>query len=334
MDAVPGGAIWVRFPRYIGDGIMIHRALEPLRAAGHILVAWGPPPVMELFQGTACYGATVPDPPERPGAWAMAKILRAHSCTGVISLARSQRAAFAALLGRIPLRIGWREGGGALLCSHALAFKTLGGHQQDRYARLLRKAFPDLPDAPFVPFRPREAARAEAERLLAGLPGPFVALALGAASPAKRVAPAVWKELCGLLLAQGRSIVLLGAGREDEACAAAVRAGVPGALDLTGKASLSVAAEVIRASEGLVGNDSALCHLAAACGMPTVVAFGPTAAGVTIPQGAWVRAVHAPGVPCLGCLRQVCPLPAHPCMNDLRAADLAAALEDARPARS
>ena len=330
MDVVPGGAIWVRFPRYIGDSIMIHRALEPLRAGGHVLVAWGPAHVMELFQGTAYYGATVPDPPERPGAWAVAKDLRAHGCRGVISLARSQRAAFAALLGCIPLRVGWREGGGALLCTHALGFKALGGHQQDRYARLLRTAFPDLPEAPFVPFQPREAARAEAERLLAGLPAPFVVLALGAASPAKRVATKVWKELCGLLQAQGRSIVLLGSGREDEACAAAIRAGVPDVLDLTGKAPLSVAAAVVRASAGLVGNDSALCHLSAACGRPTVVAFGPTATDVTIPLGTWVRAVHAPGVPCLGCLKQVCPLPAHPCMNDLRAADLAAALEDAQ----
>ena len=330
MERIPSGALWVRFPRYIGDSVMIHRALEPLRAKGFPLVAWGPGHVMELFQGTGCYGATVPDPPEKPGALATAARLRAHDCRGVISLARSHRATFAALLARIPLRVGWKEGGGSLFCSHALRFKALGGHQQDRYDKLLRKAFPGLPEVSFIPFRPREEAQSEAERLLAGLPGPFIACALGAASTSKRLPAEIWKDLGARILAQGCSLVLLGSGAEDEACAAAVREALPAVLDLTGKAPLSVAAGVIRASGGLVGNDSALCHLAAACGVPTVVAFGPTAREVTIPKGAWVRSVHAPGVPCLGCLRQVCPLPGHPCMTGLRAADLAAALEEAR----
>jgi hypothetical protein len=42
MLDVPPRAAWVRFPRFMGDAVMIHMALEPLCAAGILLVPWGP----------------------------------------------------------------------------------------------------------------------------------------------------------------------------------------------------------------------------------------------------------------------------------------------------
>ena len=330
MDRIPDKAIWVRFPRFIGDGIMIHRALEPLRAVNSVLVAWGPAQVMELFQGTSYFAATVADPPTKQSAWAMASLLKAHRPLGVLSLLRSQRANLAALLAGVPLRVGWREGMGRLICSHSLSFKSLAGHQQDRYAKVLNKAFPDLPIAPFVPFCPRSGAQAVADALLADVPAPFVVFSLGAMSSSKRLGGKVWIALGELILKLGWSLVLLGSTLDDQASAKAISAALSPVHDLTGKTSLAVAAGIMRKSMGLFGNDSALSHLAAACAVPTIVAFGPTEANMTAPRGAWVRVVRREELSCLGCQEGVCPIPGHPCMEDLRPEELLVALEAAR----
>jgi ADP-heptose:LPS heptosyltransferase len=330
MDSIPDKAIWVRFPRFIGDGIMIHRAIEPLRDMNSTLVAWGPAQVMELFQGNPGFAATVADPPSKQSAWKMARLLRAHRAQGVISLLRSQRANLAALLAGVPLRVGWREGMGRLICTHSLSFKATPGHQQERYAILLRTSFGELQTSSFVAFSPRLSAQVEAEALLAEVQRPFVVFSLGALSSSKRLGRKVWTALGEQVLARGWSIVLLGATVDDQGCAQYLSSQIKPVHDLVGKTSLAVAAGVIRKSQGLFGNDSALSHLAAACGIPTVVAFGPTEVSMTAPVGAWVRVVRREELACLGCQEGACPLPDHPCMEDIRADDLLAALQEAR----
>ena len=248
MDRIPENAIWVRFPRFIGDGIMIHRAVEPLRSMNTTLVAWGPAHVMELFQGHPGFATTVADPPGKQSAWEMARLLKAHRPRGVLSLLRSQRAILAALLARVPLRVGWRDGMGWLICTHSLAFKAIPGHQQERYARLLQRAFPELPVASFVPFQPRRSAQVEADALLAEVQRPFVVFSLGALSSSKQLGKQVWGALGERILAQGWSIVLLGATTDDQACAQEITARLSPVHDLVGKTSLAVAAGVIRNS--------------------------------------------------------------------------------------
>jgi ADP-heptose:LPS heptosyltransferase len=329
MDRIPEGAIWVRFPRFIGDSVMIHQAIAPLHALGPDLVAWGPAHVMELFRGAPGYAATVSDPPVKPNAFAMGALLRKHRARGVICLARSQRATTAALLARIPIRVGWREGMGGLICSRSIRFKSLAGHQQERYGQLLRAAFPGLPEASSAPFRPRPEAQVEADALLAKVPLPFVVFSLGAMSANKRLSSAVWIELGRKLLDQGRAVVLLGSTQDDLACAQSIRTVIGEVHDLAGKTSLAVAAGVIRRASTLFGNDSALSHLAAACATPTVAAFGPTDEKLSAPQGAWVRVVRRENLACARCMSCRCHVPGLPCMEGIRSEDLLAAMPEA-----
>jgi len=316
---IPDRALWVRMPRFIGDALMIHQALAPLRAAGRPLVAWGPAPVVDLFEGSGTYAATVADA-GRPGTWAMAGTLRRHRAGGVINLPRSTRGLLAGFLARTPLRVGWSEAGGRLLATHALPFKGRGDHQADRYRDLLGRAFPGLAPAEPPGFRPREEAFVEAAALQRelGLEEPFVVLGLGSAAGVKRLGTPLWIDLITWLRRQGIAHVLLGGTFfEDLAQAEALRQACPGIPDLCGKVPLPVSAALVSRAAVVVGNDSALAHLTAACHTPLVAVFGPTRPEWTAPRGPRVTLLRNESLDCLGCLRLQCPVPGHPCMEGL-----------------
>ena len=316
---IPEDALWVRMPRFIGDALMIHEALAPLRVAGRSLVAWGPAPVMDLFEGSGTYAATVADD-GKSGAWGMAETLRRHRAGGVINLPRSTRGLLAGFVARTHIRAGWSEAGGRFLATHSIPFKGRGDHQVDRYRDVLELAFPDLPQAAPTAFLPREEALSQATTLRRelGLEGPFVALGLGSAAGVKRLGTGSWESLISWLKARGVPHVLLGGTFfEDLAQAEALRTSFPGIPDLCGKVTLPVTAALVSQAALTVGNDSALSHLSAACHTPLVAVFGPTEPRHTAPRAPQVRILRNESLGCLGCLRLQCPVPGHPCMEGL-----------------
>lgn len=327
---IPSGALWVRMPRFIGDGVMIAQAVAPLRALGHELVAWGPAPVVELFDGAEPFAGTAPDPVRKPSVLALRAVLKEHHAAGVLNLPRSQRATLAALAAGLPLRVGWASGPAVLLPTHWLDYARTPGHQRERYAALLGAAFPALKATGELRFLPRPAAMAEARGLLSPLGRePYAVLALGAMSWSKRLGDDRFVDAARHLVGRGLRPVLLGAPGEDQEHGALIASLVPEALDLTGRTPLSVAAGVLAGARVALGNDSALSHLAAACGVPVVVAFGPTDPAVTRPRGPWVRVVRDESLPCLVCQQGACNVPGHPCMKKLEPSLLAGALDEA-----
>jgi len=327
---VPEGALWVRLPRFIGDAVMITQAVAPLRALGRELVAWGPAPVVELFEGAAPYAAAVADPAGKQGASAMASRLKAHRAGGVVNLPRSLRATLAAKQAGLPLRVGWSPWLMGFLATHRLDYGRLEGHQLDRYRLLLRKAFPALDASEHLSFRPRATAQAQAQELLLPKLGSqrYAVLAMGAMSWNKKLGAGPFAAAARHLHHRGLQVVLLGAPGEDQAHAALVAAQAPGVVDLSGQAPLSVAAGILSGAQVALGNDSALSHLAAACGVPVVVAFGPTDPALTCPRGPWVRAVRDESLPCLVCQRGDCRTEGHPCMQSLDAGLICRALDE------
>ncbi len=331
MD-VPEGALWVRMPRFIGDAIMIAQAVASVRSLGHDLVAWGPAPVVELFEGGAePFQAVVPDPVAKPQVFSMATLLRQHQAAGVLNLPRSLRATLAGLLAGSSLRVGWASGLTALLPSHGLDYRKLSGHQMDRYRQLLDRAFPPQGEAHPLVFRPRTTSVQAAQDLLASrLEGaPYATISLGAMSWSKRLGDDRVVDVIRHLDQAGLRTVLLGAPGEDQAHAAHVSEQAPGVVDLTGGTPLSVAAGVLLGARVAVGNDSALSHLAAACGVPAVVIFGPTDPALTCPRGPWVRAVRDESLPCLVCQQGACPVEGHPCMKGLDPSLICRAVDEA-----
>lgn len=154
---------------------------------------------------------------------------------------------------------------------------------------------------PVAWYAPEDTARAAA--LLGPGAGPILALG-PTANWVRKVWPAErFLELARRLTAPdgalpgARILVLGGPGAEERAAAAPVLAGLPGAIDLVGVASLPEVAAVLARCALFVGNDSGLMHLAAAVGVPTIGLFGPTPASEYGPVGRCATAVLAEGPP-------------------------------------
>lgn len=317
---IPNGAIWIRFPRFVGDAVMMHQAAEGLRAAGHPMVAWGPAATVELFEGSSGYVGTAPDPNRKPGLLEAAALLRRHRPSAVLALPKSMRAPAAALVAGVRKRVGCTDGGARLVLSAGRAYRNRDDHAVDRYLDILRRGFPGLPDAPFRPFRPRQesldAAASRARGL--GLEGrPYLAFAIGAASHSKRLGLATLVAIARRALGEGLAVVVLGGGEFDLAWAGKLKAEVPGVVDLTGQLPWSQSAAWLCGATAVLANDSGLAHLAAACGLRVVTVFGPTVPRHTAPRGPGSIILRREDLPCLECLEWTCPVPGHPCMNEV-----------------
>lgn len=124
------------------------------------------------------------------------------------------------------------------------------------------------------------------------LPARFIAVHAGSGArlagkrwPLERFA-AVVRELA----AAGRPVAALG-GPDETALGRELAAA--GALDLTGKLSLSQTAGVLRQASLYLGNDSGLMHLAAAAGTRCLALFGPTRERKNAPWGPGHRVLTA-----------------------------------------
>ena len=315
----PEGALWVRMPRFIGDAMMIAQSLEPLRSRGIPLVAWGPGPVMDLFEGSSYFQGVSADEAGKRGAFHQASLLKRHQASGVLNFGRSQRGLLAAWLARVPLRLGWREGGGWLFATHSLRFRE-PGHQMDRYRALLDMGFPGQPPEPSGPFHPRDEARSRATALVEslGIRGAHAVIAFGAAADIKRVGARVWAGLASELEARGMAVFFLGGPLDrDHLQAEDLRGLLPRARILCGETGLAVSAALLDGADICFANDSAMAHIAAACHRPTVVAFGPTDPRRTRPQGPAVAAAWNASLDCLACGSFTCRRGDHACMQAL-----------------
>ena len=67
----------------------------------------------------------------------------------------------------------------------------------------------------------------------------------------------------------------------------------------------------------LITNDSGPMHIGAAYGVKTIAIFGPTNFHQTSPWQKSARLVHL-NLACMPCMKRICPLKHHACMNDLK----------------
>jgi len=85
-----------------------------------------------------------------------------------------------------------------------------------------------------------------------------------------------WVALAQALQGRGFQVVLTGSSDAEEVGYCQRLAAASGALCLAGQLSLAQTADLLRQAELFVGPDTAVTHLAAACGIPTVALFGPS----------------------------------------------------------
>jgi len=303
---IPRHATWLRFPRFVGDAAMQLPVLRLLRQLGEgPLVVWGPKTTVGLVEGTWFCDATLPDE-GKPSPLAMARVLREHQAARSIHFPKSLRPALAAWLARVPERIGVDESLAGPFNTHSGPFWDAPGPFLLRYHAVLQRRWPDLPPMPFADFDPGVAVDLPGQRHLCLMPG--------STWPSKAWPVAHYRTLLLRARAEGFAVAVL--GTPDEAATCAAVAGTEG-INLCGRTTLKEAAAWMRAATAVLGNDSGLSHLAAACGVPVLALYGATDPGGSTPWGPYSRGLRKEGVSCAPCFKPACFTPGHPCLEDI-----------------
>ena len=123
-----------------------------------------------------------------------------------------------------------------------------------------------------------------------GLPTPprTIAIHPGSGSPKKNWPLARWISLCTWLTADHHADLLIVTGEADSAAATALaRFGTP-----AHQIPLAELAAQLARCRLFLGHDSGISHLAAACGVPSVLLFGPTDPAMWAPPAPHVRVLQ------------------------------------------
>jgi heptosyltransferase-2 len=300
---IPQGAIWVRFPRFVGDAAMQLPVLRLLRQMGEgPIVVWGPALAVSLVERHPLADAILRDG-GKPGPWAMARTLREHRAACSIHFPKSLRPALAAWLARVPVRIGVDESLAGPFNTHSGPFWEAGGPFLLRYHAILKKRWLEAPPMPFADYDPGVAVSRP--------PGSYLCLMPGSTWPSKAWPQEHYRSFASMARAEGLDVVVLGVPEEAATCAFVAQ---DGAMDLCGRTSLVEAAAWLRGARAAIGNDSGLSHLAAACGTPTLAIYGATDPGGSTPWGPKSLGLRRDDVPCAPCFKPICSVEGHPCL--------------------
>jgi ADP-heptose:LPS heptosyltransferase len=156
--------------------------------------------------------------------------------------------------------------------------------------------------------------------------GPYVIVHPGASVPARAWPAFRAAEAVRLLAGEGRRVLVTGGPGETRLTREV--AGTD-ALDLGGRTSLAQLAAVLAAAEAVVVGNTGPAHLAAAVGTPVVSVFAPTVpAAQWAPYGVPYVLLGDQHAPCRGTRARECPVPGHPCLTSVTAADVAAAVAE------
>ncbi len=165
--------------------------------------------------------------------------------------------------------------------------------------------------------------------------GAYVVVHPGASVPARTWSPARFVALVASLRARGTTVVVTGAPSELALTAAVAGGAAPAdvpSIDLGGRLTLSALARVLAGARAVVVGNTGPAHLAAAVGTPVVSLFPPT-----VPLHRWRPwmvphiALGDQDIACAGCRARRCPVEGHPCIDEVRVADVTAAVERLSP---
>ncbi|HUL50892.1 MAG TPA: lipopolysaccharide heptosyltransferase II [Gemmatimonadales bacterium] len=245
---------------------------------------------------------------------------------------RSLRSALAAVLARIPRRVGFDDGWRVLYTESRPRAKH--GQESDRLLGLVDAPRGKFPIRLYPP--PAALARALAFLGAAGITGDFIAVAPGSIWGTKRWP--YYDQLAAELAAR-TAVVAIGGG-EDRALCDQVLAGMrrtSGAYPVAnaaGELSLLESTALLAQARLLVTNDTAPLHLATAVDTPVVALFGPTVPSFGFaPVGPEDMVLEVDGLSCRPCSThgpRTCPLGHHRCLRDLSVARVLTAIENVR----
>ena len=171
--------------------------------------------------------------------------------------------------------------------------------------------------------------------------GRYVVLHPGASVPARRPSPPRTAIMIAALAAAGYRVVVTGPEAEpalagqppDGAGPAAPGSGGPQVVNLCGQTSLPLLASVLASADVVVAPNTGAAHLAAAVGTPVVSLFAPVVpAERWAPYGVPTVLLGDQHAPCARSRARSCPVPGHPCLDQIEPSSVVAAVAALTPA--
>jgi ADP-heptose:LPS heptosyltransferase len=161
---------------------------------------------------------------------------------------------------------------------------------------------------------------------------PFVVVHPGASVPARAWSPERSAALVDALVGNGRRVVVTGGPGEAFLTELVAGEPRPEVLDLGGRTDLAELAGVLAQAEAVVVGNTGPAHLAAAVGTPVVSLFAPVVPAVRWrPWGVPHVLVGDQEAPCKDTRARVCPVPGHPCLNEIPVETVVDAVESLAP---
>jgi ADP-heptose:LPS heptosyltransferase len=153
----------------------------------------------------------------------------------------------------------------------------------------------------------------------------YVVLHPGASAPARAWPAGHCREAVEALTDAGHRVLVTGGPAERQLAAfVAGRRGV----DVGGETSLAEMAALLDGAAAVVVGNTGPAHLAAAVGTPVVSLFSPVVpAARWAPYGVPCVLLGDQSAPCRDTRARECPVPGHPCLASVSAADVVAAVE-------
>jgi len=218
-------------------------------------------------------------------------------------------------------RIGYRGQWRSLLLTDALTprISMLTGHHREYYNDLATQMGIRLVSQHVHLVSPDKAIALGEQMIMAhGLDvGRTLCIAPGAQfGGAKRYPAESWAKVAHILSARGYDILALGTPAERDIAAQVLAACDGPTYNSAGDTSLSECLQILRASRGLLCNDSGLMHVAAGMGKSVVAVFGATDPERTAPSGGQVHLLYQPAH-CSPCLQRECRVEGQPCMANI-----------------
>jgi heptosyltransferase-2 len=289
----------VRAPNHLGDLVM---ALPALHAAGgaDVMVVRGLLPIAEMAGLT---GGLVPLDRSRGGFWRAVRAVRSGRYARGILLPPSFSSALLFVAGGVRHRRGTATHHRGPLLHDAVRPEAFGHlHRSAAYHLLVTGQAPAAPPTPAltVPAAVRERFRA-----VAGPGhGPTIGLFPGSHASSRRWDADRFASLARRLARDGTRVLVFGGPTEQRLTA---QVAGEAAVDLGGRTDLPMLAAGLASCTMLVTNDSGPMHLAAAVGTATLSLQGPADPAVTRPLGEHHVMLQHPELPCVPCVKNVCP---------------------------
>ncbi|MHC4416069.1 MAG: lipopolysaccharide heptosyltransferase II [Planctomycetota bacterium] len=270
-------------PSWVGDTVMATPVLRAARAAlpAARITAAVRPGLDELLEGTPWLDdMLVATHRSLLGLPQMARRVRRPRPQATLLLPNSFRAAVVARLSGAPRRIGYDRFGRRPLLTDTPSFKrrSLPVATLEYYAALAEWALGMDRIDRRMELAVTDRQRSAAQRLLHGVPRPFVLLNPGANKPRKRWPARNFAAVADRLAeTHGLAAVASGSAGDRGVLEALIGAATTTVHDLAARGvTLGSLKAVIREARLTITNDTGPRHMAAALGTPVVTLFGPT----------------------------------------------------------